>query len=138
MPPSHTDAAPGSGLMTALVGVTGVLTVGCLLMAVSHAGLRVPLIAGLGPAGGAAVPPAAAGFGVVTVAYAVVLGGLLRRRPWAWALGLVVYGVTLAGASMPFRGAGSAVGIALSALALALLLSPSVRRALLPDRGAAA
>lgn len=123
-----------TGLLTALVAVTAVLAVGCLLMAIGHAGVTVPLLSMLGPSGGAAVPPAAVGFGVATVAYVVVLVGLVRQRPWSWALALVVYGVTLAGAAMPFRGAGSVVGIVLSGLALGLLIAPDVRRALLPTR----
>ena len=115
-----------------LTVVTGALAVGCLLMAVSHAGVRVPLLAGLGPAGDAAVPPAAAAFSVATVAFVIVLAGLRQRRPWGWAMALVVHGLTLAGAAMPFRGAGSAVGIALSAAGLILLVTPGVRRELLP------
>ena len=100
-------------------------------MALAHAGVAVPLLSALGPEGGRVVLPAAGAFAVAAVVWAAVAVGAARRRPWAWALGLVVAGLTVLGAATPFRGAGSAVGIVLGAGVIAVLLSRPGRRELL-------
>lgn len=125
--------ATGSRPVSLPVGVAGtaagLLTAGCALLAVGHAGVRLPLMSALGPGGDRAVPVAAAIFTVATVAYAVVTRGLLARRRWAWPAGLVLGALTVVGAARPFRGVGSGVGIVLALAIVAALASPAGRRA---------
>lgn len=101
---------------------------GAALMAVAHLGVDLPLLPTQGL--GRAVPAAAAAFTLGTILFAGVAWGLRSGARWAWWLGLVGFALALQGSAMPYRGAGSAVGIALSVLGLAALLHPATRRAL--------
>lgn len=100
-------------------------------MAIAHAGVEVPLLAGIGPGGGDAVVPAAVAFGIATIVLTAVAVGASRARAWAWAVGVAVHGLVLLGAAVPYRGVASLVAIIVSGAALALLLSRSGRAALL-------
>ncbi len=126
----------GRGVAAAMVvgWLSGVLSAGAVLLALAHAGLSLPLLSALGPGGDRAVPPAAIAFSVLAVLAAVVAAGAFARRSWAWPLGLVVHALAVFGAATPFRGPVSLVGILLSLSALAVMLSPSGRTALLPRR----
>lgn len=130
--PAHSSgSAPTSASLAPAVGgaAAAVLTVGCVLLAIGHAGVRVPVVSALGPGGDQAVPVAAAVFAVGAVAYGMLTRGLLARAGWAWPAGLVLAVLTVLGASRPFRGAGSAVGIVLALVIVAALASPAGRRA---------
>jgi hypothetical protein len=120
--------------LRALVAVTVVGAAGSLLMSIAHAGVEIPLFSALGPSGNRAIPPAAAGFAVGATLYAVTALGLARARSWAWAVGLVVNGLTLVSAAYPYRGLGSLAGIAVAVVSLGLLLARPVRTVLLGDR----
>ena len=111
--------------------ISGALAVGCALLAIGHLGLEVPLLSAFGPGGARPVIPAAIAFGVGAVLQGLVCSGVRRRRTWAWPLGVLVAAITLVSAATPFRGAMSAVGIALAALQLGLLLTRDARLALL-------
>lgn len=126
--------APSPKLLQAVVVVSAIGALGSLAMSVAHAGVTIPLFSALGPEGNRAIWPAAIAFGVGALAYAVTVYGLARRRPWSWAVGILVHGVTLVFAAFPYRGVGSLVGIVMAASGLLLLLTPSVRRTLLPSR----
>lgn len=118
----------------AAAGLTGLIAVGSALMAVSHAGVTVPLLAALGPGGQRALPEVATGFAVATVLFAVVAVGAWRLRAWAWAGGLVLHGVALIAATMPWRGPVSGVAAAISIAALAVLATRPGRTAYLGAR----
>lgn len=122
----HRAPAPAAAIAA---GAAALVTVGCALLAIGHAGVRLPLVSVLGPGGDRAVPVAAAVFTVATVCYAVVTRGLLGRMRWAWPAGLVLSALTVVGAARPFRGVGSAVGIVLAAAIVAALVSTPGRRA---------
>lgn len=112
--------------------ITALLAVGCLALAIGHSGVTVPVLSRLGPGGGRAVVPAAIAFAVATVLLTVLTVGTWRRQPWAWAAGLAVHGIVLAGAALPYRGIGSLVGIVLAGSAFVLLASRPGREAMLP------
>lgn len=115
----------------AAAALTGLMAVGSALMAVSHAGVTVPLLAALGPGGQRALPAVATGFAVATILFAVVAVGAWRRRPWAWAVGLVLHGVALIAATMPWRGPVSGAAAVVSIAALAVLATRPGRTAFL-------
>ncbi len=117
--------------LTSQAGSRSRWPVGAALLSVGHAGVSLPLLSALGPGGDRAVPPAVVAFAVATVLATAVAVGAFRRRAWAWALGLAVFGLTALGAVTPYRGVGSAVGIALGLAGVAVLLSPAGRAALL-------
>lgn len=122
---------------TAVVTVavlSAILAVGCIAMAVAHAGVEVPVLSRFGPGGDRAVPPAVIVFTIGALLLGVIAFGTLRRRAWAWAGGTVVHALVVLGAVMPYRGVGSLVAIVLAGLALAVLLSRPARSALLPAR----
>jgi hypothetical protein len=104
--------------------------VGCALLAIGHAGVVIPIVSALGPGGSRPVTVAALAFSAAALAYAAVSAGVFRRGRWAWAMALALNLLALAGGLRQFRGAVSAVGLVLSAAAVALLLSPTVRLAL--------
>lgn len=110
------------------LGLTALMTLGTALMAISHAGVTVPVFSAIGPATGVVVPVAAAGFAVATLVLAAALVGLTRRRAWGWALATLAHALVAVSAAVPIRGAGSLLGLAVSAVALVLLLTPSTRR----------
>lgn len=120
-----------SPVVIAAAAATALLALGCGALAIGHSGVNVPLVSRLGPGGGNAVPPAAMAFAVATVLLAVLGVGIWRRRAWAWASGLAVHGIVLAGAAFPYRGLGSLVGIILAGTAFVLLASRPGRDALL-------
>lgn len=137
MDSAHTAsrAAPATPPAARAVGWLAILlAIGSALMAVAHAGVRVPLFSALGPDGSAVIPPAVIAFTVATVLAAALAYGAFRLHAWAWALGVVVGALTTLSAAFPFRGVGSVVGIALGAAIVAALLSPGGRAALLPGR----
>lgn len=127
--PARPAARPREWAVAAAAGAAGLLTVGCALLAVGHAGVRLPLVSALGPGGGRAVPVAAVAFTVGAIAYGLVTRGLLLRARWAWLAGLVLGALTVVGAVQPFRGVGSAVGVALALVVVGALASPAGRRA---------
>lgn len=116
----------------AVAGLSAVLLLGCIAMAVAHAGVTVPLLSRFGPGGSDPVWPAFIAFSIGALLMATLVIGTLRRRPWSWALGVVVHGLVIFGSVTPYRGVGSLVAIVLAGLALALLVSRPGRAALLP------
>lgn len=116
----------------AIAILTLLLAVGAALLTIGHAGIELPLVAGLGPGGDRAVVPAAIAFGIATLLAITVGVGALKRQPWAWALGLLLHSFIVLGSAMPFRGAASAAGIVIGAATVALLLSRPGRAAFLP------
>lgn len=118
-------------VVTITAALSAVLALGCVAMAIAHAGVEVPLISRLGPGGGRPVVAAAVAFAVAAALLAVVTVGMLRQRPWSWAAGLVIHGVVLAGAALPYRGWGSLVAIVLAGAAFILLVSRPGREGLL-------
>jgi hypothetical protein len=122
--------------LDAIGWISGALAFGSGLLAIGHAGVRLPVVSALGPGGSRAVVPAAIAFAAAACLHGAVAYGVARRRTWAWPVGVLVAGATLLGAAVPFRGAGSLAGIALAGTELGLLLSASVRSALLPSRDA--
>ncbi|HVM19505.1 MAG TPA: hypothetical protein VM307_06060 [Egibacteraceae bacterium] len=110
---------------TAYLAAVG--AVGALTMAVAHTGAGVPLVERLGPA--APVPPAAVGFFVGAALYAGLAVLAWRQASAAWPFGFAVNFVALVSATVPYRGAVSAVAAAVSVAAVIVLLSPSGREA---------
>lgn len=111
------------------LAVLGVL--GSASMALAHLGVTLPLV-GETPY----LAPVAAGFAVGAVFYAVTAAGAFRRRSWAWALALAVNGLAFAStAAPPYRGGIEPVAMLVSVAALALLVSPPGRAALLHGSG---
>ena len=125
-----TDGTRGAAV-DAVVWISGALAAGSALLAVGHAGVRIPVVSALGPGGSEPVVPAAIVFTAAACLHGAVTYGVVRRRPWSWPLGVLVAAVTLIGAAVPFRGVGSAIGIALAGTELALLLTGRIRRAIL-------
>lgn len=115
----------------AAAALTALMAVGSALMAVSHAGVSVPLLAALGPGGQRALPEVATGFAVAAALFAVVAVGAWRRRPWAWAIGLVLHGVALIAATIPWRGPVSGAAAVVTVAALAVLATRPGRIAFL-------
>ena len=124
------DTGTRSRTLRGVTLTSGALAFGCALLAVGHLGLQVPVLSALGPGGGRPVVPAAIAFAVAAIAHGLVCFGVVRRRSWAWPLGVLIAALTLVGAATPFRGVMSAVGIALAGVELALLLTPDGRRLL--------
>jgi hypothetical protein len=118
-------------VLDAIAWISGALAVGSALLAVGHAGVRIPGVSALGPGGSDPVVPAAIAFTVATCLHGAVAFGVAGRRPWAWPLGVLVAAVTLIGAAAPFRGVGSVIGIVLAGTELGLLLTGRIRRAIL-------
>ena len=115
-----------------IASLSTLLAIGCVVMAVAHAGVVVPLVSQLGPGGDDAVWPAVIAFGVVAALLTCIAAGAVRARAWSWPLGLVVHALIVLGAAMPYRGIGSLVAIVISVASLALLLSRAGRTSLLP------
>ena len=111
--------------------LSALLALGSALLAVSHAGVTIPLLSGLGPGGDRVVAPAVIAFTVATVLAGLVAVGAFRRRAWAWALGLVVHALAVFAATTPYRGVGSLAAIVLAVAAAAVLVSSPGRRSLL-------
>ena len=100
---------------------------GALVMAVAHTGTDLPVVSDLGP--GRPIPPVAAGFFVGAALYAVAAVKARQPAPGPWKLALIVNVVALVAAAFPFRGAVSAVAVAVSLAAVALLCSRPGRQA---------
>jgi hypothetical protein len=124
------DTTARSGALRGVMWTSGVLAIGCALLAVGHLGLQIPVLSALGPGGVRAVVPAAIAFTVAALLHALVGVGVTRGRSWAWPLGVLIAAATLFGAATPFRGVISAVGIMLAGLELGLLLTRDGRRLL--------
>lgn len=107
--------------------LSAVPALGSALLCVGHLGVDVPLLSALGPGGDGAVPIAATIFAVGTAAFGAAAWGLIRQARWAWPFGVAVHGLGVFSAVGNYRGAVSAVGLALSLGALAVLLSPAGR-----------
>lgn len=120
---------PRAAVSAAVLAV--IVAAGAALMAVSHAGVTVPLLAALGPGGDRALPGVAAGFAVAALVFAVVAVATWRRRPWAWAVGLAVNTLALVAATMPWRGPVSGVAAVVTVAAIVVLVSPGGRAAFL-------
>lgn len=118
-------------IVAVFAALTGLLGVGCIAMAVAHAGIDVPLLSRFGPGGDRAVVPAVVAFTIAAAALLLLAAGAARRRPWAWALGLVTHALVFLGAAVPFRGVGSAVAMIIAATCLALLMTTQARASLL-------
>lgn len=118
-------------IVAVFAALTALLGLGCIAMAVAHAGINVPLLSRLGPGGNRAVVPAVIAFTVAATALLLLAAGAVRRRPWAWALGLVTHALVFLGAAVPFRGVGSAVAMIIAAACLALLMTTQARTSLL-------
>jgi hypothetical protein len=104
------------------IGVLGVLgMLGSAGMTVAHLQLEMPGVA--------------AGFGVGVLLFAVAAYGAFRLAGWAWPVGLVVNGIALAAAILPWRGLErSGLPALVAVTALALLVSRPGRDALLYRR----
>lgn len=119
--PTRPPAALAVGVL-ALLGV-----IGSIIMTLAHLGLEIPVIEGFGP--GRLLLPVAIGFMVGTILYAVVAFGAFTVAGWAWWTGLIVNGLAFVSAAFPFRGWVSGVVMAVSAAAVAVLLSRPGREA---------
>jgi hypothetical protein len=117
-------------VVTAAAGAVLLLALWCALLSIGHLGVEIPGVSALGPGGNRVVLPAGIVFALATAAFAAIGTGLLRLRSWAWAAGVAVNALALLGGLRQFRGAGSAIGLALALVALVLLLTPSARAAL--------
>lgn len=116
---------PAAATLVGVLALVGV--VGAIIMAVAHLGAAVP-----GVTVGRVVAPVAAGLAVGAVLYALVAYGVFRRKPWAWPAALAVNAVALAATlAPPQRGGFEYVPIAISILALGVLVSRPGREALL-------
>lgn len=119
--PTRPAAATTVGVL-ALVGVAG-----GAFMSLAHSGLDLPFVEV-----GRVVAPVAAGLALGAVLYALVGYGAFTRKPWAWPAALVVNGVALAATvAPPQRSAFEYVPIAVSLLAIGVLVSRPGRDALL-------
>ncbi len=108
------------------VGVLALLgALGAAVMALAHLG--VPQLDALGP--GRMLLPVAIGFIVGTALYLSVAVGAFTVRSWAWTAGLAVNALAFLSAAFPYRGPASAAAMAISGLAVAILVLPSGRRA---------
>lgn len=106
-----------------VLSIVGALGSGVMLLA--HLGLDLDLLAPLGP--GRLIVPAAIGFAIGTIAYTVVVFGAAQHRSWAWLTALLVNGLAVVVASIPFRGWFSVIAVAVAAMAIILLLMPGIR-----------
>src|SRR5688500_8313715 len=102
-------------ILAGIAVLTALLALGCAALAVGHAGVDVPLLSRIGPGGNRAVLPAAIAFTVACVALLTLVAGVVRRRSWSWALGLLTHALILLGSVVPFRGVASAVAIVITA-----------------------
>lgn len=132
------DRSTPSLAARAAAALTGLTAVGAALMAVSHAGVTVPLLAALGPDGSQALPKVATGFAVGAALFGVVAVGAWRLRPWAWAAGLVIHAVALIAATVPWRGPASGAAAVVNGAAVIVLATRPGRTAFLRSRSTSA
>jgi hypothetical protein len=104
--------------------------VGAAIMTLAHLDLGVAFLDALGPEG--SLPAVAAGFAVGAALYAAVAYAAFARTRWAWPAALAVNGLALLATLGPPRRPGPVepAAIVVSAVALAILVSPAGRRAL--------
>lgn len=125
MTETRTTRRPPAATAVALLATAG--AIGAVAMTVFHVDLyrdgAVPVF----------VP---AGFAVGAVVFAVVAYGAWRRAAWAWPVALAVNGLGFASAVFPWRGAQALLPAAVTLAALAVLLSPRGRAALLTGSAA--
>lgn len=126
-----TTASHAKPLPALAIGALACLgAAGAAAMSIAHFGIALPGFEGPGRL----LLPVALGFVVGTALFAAVAVGAFTRRSWAWPFAVVVNGLAFVSAAMPFRGPVSAVAMAVTGLALVLLLSPPGRAALRRSR----
>jgi hypothetical protein len=117
----HPHTASKTVAWLAVVGA-----VGATVMSLAHWDVPMPLVEDVGRV----VAPVAASLAVGAILYVAVAIGAFRRRRWTWPLALVVNGLALLStAAPPFRGPVELIAIAVSAVALGVLLSGGGRAA---------
>jgi hypothetical protein len=100
--------------------------VGATVMSLAHWDVPMPLVDDVGRV----IAPVAIALMVGALLYVTVAVGAFRLRPWPWPLCLSGNGLALVSTvAPPFRGAVEAVAIAVSAVALAVLLTSNGRKA---------
>lgn len=99
--------------------------VGSAVMTAAHLGMPLPESFGFGP--GRVIVPAAVGFLVGTLLYAVAWVGVLRRASWSWLVTVIVNVLALATGTLQYRGLGSLSAIVVSIVALIIMLSAAGR-----------
>ncbi|HVL99185.1 MAG TPA: hypothetical protein VM324_07830 [Egibacteraceae bacterium] len=115
---------PPAATAVGWLAVAGV--VGATIMSLAHLDVAVPFVEV-----GRVVLPVAIGLAVGAVLYAVVAYGAFTQASWAWPVALVVNGIALAAtAGPPFRGPFELVPIAVSLVAIGVLVSSAGRAAL--------
>ncbi|HVM15184.1 MAG TPA: hypothetical protein VM287_12780 [Egibacteraceae bacterium] len=122
---THTPTRHPAATAVGWLAVVGV--VGAVFMSLAHLDVGVPFLEV-----GRVVLPVAIGLAVGAVLYAVVAYGAFSQASWAWPAALIVNGIALAAtAGPPFRGAFELVPIAVSLVAIGILVSRPGRDALL-------
>lgn len=119
-------AGPRPAAERALVVLLALGAVGSAVMTAAHLGMPLPEAFGFGP--GRVIVPAAIGFVVGTVLYAIAWVGVQRRTSWCWLVALAVNALALTTATVQYRGLGSLSAIVVSIAVLIVLLTPSGRR----------
>jgi hypothetical protein len=115
-------AATAIGLLAALGAI------GSAVMTLAHVDLDIPFLTFFGP--GRLIAPAAASFAVGTVLYVVVAYGAFRVARWSWPVALVVNVLAFLVSAFPYRGWVSGAAMAVSVIAVAVLVSRPGRVAL--------
>lgn len=101
-------------------------TAGAVFMSLAHVGVGVPVVGG-----GQLVLPVAVGMAVGALLYAAVAYAAFAQASWAWPAALAVNGIALVVTlGPPSRGNSELVAIAISLVALGILVSPPGRAAL--------
>lgn len=114
-----------------VAALSALLALGCAALAVGHSGVEVPLLSRIGPGGNQAVVPAAVAFTIATILLGLTAYGIVRRRAWAWALGLALHSLIFLASALPYRGVASLVALIITGTCVALLLTRTARAALL-------
>lgn len=120
MTETRTTSRPAAATAVAVLAAVGVL--GAIAMTVFHVDLyragTVPVF----------VP---AGFALGALAFAAVAYGAWRRTAWSWSVALAVNGLGFVSAVFPWRGPQALLPAVVTLVALAVLVSPQGRAALL-------
>lgn len=129
-----TDTAPATRPAAAtIVGVLAALgIVGSIVMTLAHLDLDIAGLRALGP--NRSLPGVAAMFAAGAALFAAVAYGAFRRTAWAWPLALVVNGLAFLSSVFPVRGIEALVPVAVTLVAVVVLLSRPGRDALLYRR----
>lgn len=129
----HTDRRPAAATTVGVCAALGV--VGSIVMTLAHLDLGLPVVSALGPTG-RSLPFVAAGFGFGALLFALTCYGAFKRTSWAWPVAVVVNSLALGSAVLPWRGIDrSGLPTLVTVVALAVLLSPAGRAALLYRHG---